>query len=241
MPISALKLAFAAVPMVLASLGHAAPVLVDFGRADRPTAADPSGHVWNNVTSPAAVANPAGATSLLDTDGNATTLRLRITDNFQDTNAPGDAAGGTLTPNPALGYPATATSDFFYGQSSNPTAVILLTGLDPNQDYDFTFFGSRVGATDVRTTTYSVKGLAADPVVVQLDASGNTSNTAKAALVRPTAGGEVTVTVGAAASNTNASKFFYLNVMEINAVPEPGSLALLLAGGVLMVRRGRRN
>jgi hypothetical protein len=55
----------------------------------------------------------------------------------------------------------------------------------------------------------------------------------------PNSSGEILINIGPGPNNNNANHFTYLNVLEINTVPEPGSLALAGLGGLLLLRRKR--
>ncbi len=184
-------------------------------------------------------------------DGAATLVDLTIT------SAPpaGSAFAGFATaPNPAgtqaPGSPATnffdiqATRDSlfgftsaFQGNTARPSVEYLISGLNPGESYDFTFFGSR-DASDIRETKYDVDGNFS-----LLNTGGNVSGIASVAGAVASGSGELTLTISAG-PNTQ-SIFYYLGAMQIDGdfatVPEPTSAIMLLLGmGTLGLSRKRR-
>lgn len=139
-------------------------------------------------------------------------------------NEAGANTNGTTDP----GAPA---SDFFdgeatdrnlYGHDSNftvdsprPLVEYTIDGLDPNLTYDFTFFASRLGASDNRETEYEVAGNNTGTDL--LNPSGNTSEIAQVLDIRPTVAGEIILTIQKGSNNTNSAGFFYLGAFEIRA------------------------
>lgn len=95
---------------------------------------------------------------------------------------------------------------------STATKNILVSGLDPNYIYDFTFFGSRDGTGD-RTTEYSING-----ETVSLDAAFNTQNTVSIIGVLPSISGDLTIAVNKSAS----ASYGYLNALAIKYYPGEG-------------------
>lgn len=197
---------------------------------------------WNNfATGNVSQSNLA----LVDSSGALTSVTLSygaFTDAF---------ASGTASP-VGIDYPATATQDGFYSYSqaagafTAPKSSVTLTigGLDPQLAYTFTYFASRAGVSDNRETTFSL-GNGATSSVVNLDAANNSSQTVSSTALTPGIDGTLTLVVSAGTANTNANRFYYLNVLEISssAIPEPGSWAALtglVALGVVQLRRRGR-
>ena len=106
-----------------------------------------------------------------------------------------------------------------YGDSSNPQGILQLTGLNPAYLYDFTFFASRMGATDVREALYTVAGAVTNSAV--LDAVDNLSEVCVVSDIQPTAEGVIDIFVEE--GPVNNSGYFYLGAMKVSVFGE-GSL-----------------
>lgn len=183
----------------------------------------------------------------IDSSGNATGISMTVTDAFW----PGSNQNGPTTPSGAAGaiFDPQATRDNLFGNtvvfggSTEPTAAVLLGGLDAtgNTQYSFTFFASRLGVTDIREAEYAVSGL--NSSTVYLDASNNTSNVVVASGLIPDAAGQITIAMGPGPNNNNSSGFYYLGAirMEGTIIPEPVSGAAMLAVAGLASLRRRRN
>jgi len=179
-------------------------VQFDFG----PT---PSPMNWNNVLSYTA---GVYVSSAVDTNGLATGMQLAIISNFYESSASEGLAGGTI-------YPDSASGDCLrLSAAGEGHAEILMSGLNPAWSYSFTFYAASHRDPD-RRTTYTIGTNS-----VQLEAAHNYSNTVSISSVSPTAGGEILVNID------RIDYWGYLNVMEVDAIPEPLAavpLLLLLA------------
>ena len=187
-----------------------AAVLMDFG----PAATGTEGN-WNNITG-----HQDAKVSLIDANGNATGVLLKVTDPFfngfnsSGTNAPtGDAAA----------FPKSATSDNFFGNGAvwgttqaNAAGIITFSGLDAMKTYSFTIFASRTGVTNIRDARYTFAGSGASKSTV-LNASNNVSQVAVVEDVMPTSGGVITFTTEAGPENTSAEKFYFLGAVKMTA------------------------
>ncbi|MBI3138201.1 MAG: T9SS type A sorting domain-containing protein [Sphingobacteriales bacterium] len=101
-------------------------------------------------------------------------------------------------------------------------------GLDITKKYTFTFFGSRGGVVDNRTSLYTVKGLTAT-----LNAAGNSQNTVSIPAIQPEADGTLAMSL----ARNAGSNFGYLNALVIDEVfddstapAKPRNLTAQLAG-----------
>jgi hypothetical protein len=143
-------------------------VLIDFGPNDGSTgnnslSPDYLGQYWNNLNGPGGasgyVAAGAGLANLVTTNNIATAMGLVINNgNFQ---ANGIAAGGLVTPSPALlgNFSVTnATEDYFFTTVA-AGAGLTLTNLDPAAVYQLRMFGScNTDGNTFRSTQYVVTG-----------------------------------------------------------------------------------
>jgi lysophospholipase L1-like esterase len=196
----------------------------DFG-----SASTASGAGWNNVTAAIGM-DPAGALAALVTaTGKLTALGLEILAPFNALNDTGTTASSI--------FPASATSDTLYGNTgefagkSNIFPSFRLTGLDPALVYSLTFYASRTGVTDNRSTLYTVAGATTGSAV--LDASENINGIAIVSHIAPDAQQGLTVSLSAAPANNSPNLFTYLGALKVDAsppVPVDTTAPLLLSG-----------
>jgi hypothetical protein len=168
---------------------------------------------WNNVTT--YTANTV--VSNLKNSQNATSpLSLTLTNSWTALNTNGYTTGN----NTGIYPDAVMVNSFYVGD--NTARNILISGLDPNKAYDFAFYASRMGVTDIRKTIYTIGVKSAS-----LNASNNASNVARVIGVKPAANGQLTVSV----AKDPAAPIGYLNAMVIReyvlpptAPEQPGAL-----------------
>ncbi len=188
-----------------------ADVLVDFGDAKRTTPAT-NGFAWNNIHS--SNQRSADGLALVDVKNAPSGITLRVTKPFSGSNNSGVFSGAR--------YPSNASGDSLFGNTeefSKKSGIfpeLTLTGLDPAKKYAFTFFGSRGGSKDNRTTRYTVTGATA--TAVELDAANNKDNTVTSSAVAPKADGSLVIAIAPGEANNNANHFTYLGVLEIKIV-----------------------
>ena len=169
-----------------------------------------SSGTWNNLNT----ATQDTILNLTNTQNQSTGIAIWIHDAFTGVNI-----NGTTTPDAALSIPSTASSDSFFGSVaphngvSEPTGGFTLSGLNKNNKYSFSFFASRTGITDNRETSYKVTGETEE--VVALDAANNTANMVTVKDMKPSANGTIIITVGPGANNTNASKYYFIGLMQV--------------------------
>ena len=176
--------------------------------------ADPtSDPAWNDIT-------PAQRThtSIHDCNMNPTGILVTFTGDFGGTNQNGASYTTTKMLMPAevsksclWGY---ATGKFG-GQGPRQNGVLRLSHLNPELKYEFVFFSSRDNCQDLRETSIIVQG--EDTKADDIQSANNSKETATVKHVRPTADGEVTITVMPGANNTHPNQFYYINAMTIKA------------------------
>lgn len=190
-------------------------VMIDFGTSSAITPG-----AWNNVTS----YTGGQIMGMINSKGLNTQLNLQITDPFTGINT-----SGTTNPDPALGIPASASGDNFFGNTmlfsgvTEPTGGVTITGLNPAKTYTVVLFASRV-ATDNRQTQYVVSGNIHDTLL--LNVSSNTSQLATTTLA-PSGSGEIQITASPGPANDNAYGFFYLSAMKLIYAHEPPDTSYL--------------
>lgn len=197
-----------------------APIFIDFGSNE--PAFMTTGN-WNNATG-----HQAEDMKLIDDSGNATGIRLQVTDPFYNGY---NTTGATAATGDAAIFVQSAVSDNFFCNGAvwgttpaNPEGIITFSGLDPNKVYSFTVFGSRSSVSDNRDAKYTFIGLGGTETFAILNGSSNTSNVVTVANVVPTALGEIVFKSEAGPDNNSAEKFFYLGAMKIQ--PSAGQSGL---------------
>ncbi len=190
------------------SSGLAQTLLFDFGSAGQQATGS-----YNNITD-----LQTAVTDAIDSAGRPTGVSLTVTDAFW----PGFNPDGTTDPlDAAAMFDIQAARDSLFGNtvlfggSSEPTAGFTLAGLStrPGVTYTFSFFGSRMGASDNRETAFQVTGSSSG--TAYLNPSDNRSAVAVVSGITPTPGGTVTVALGPGPNNNNPYGFYYLGAMKV--------------------------
>ena len=101
----------------------------------------------------------------------------------------------------------------FGGGGPRQNATLRLSHLNPELEYEFTFFSSRDKCQDFRQTSFIVQG--ADIWADDIQPANNFKETAVVKDVRPTADGQLTITIMPGSSNTSPNQFYYLNAITI--------------------------
>jgi lysophospholipase L1-like esterase len=198
-------------------------ILIDLGNS-----ANLTPQPWNNITNVSTGHIP----DLINSYGFNTGMGLRVVDRFNTTSA-----YGTSSPSPGIGIPASATIDYFFGNTAEfgnmtlPTASVVIEGLDPNQAYTLQLFASRLHSNNLQTL-YVIKGTTTDSLY--LDVHTNTGTLVSTTLF-PDTSGELLITATTGPNNNNAYGFYYLGAIKLiyNHVPftNPPSLALISPNG----------
>lgn len=239
----------AAFVLFAAGPAFASTILIDFGNAiswrgvDVPNP-DANGHYWNSVWS------GAYYTNLLDISGNPTSINFGFS-SAGGTDSYNGPAGVTSNPPTPAEIAATDIDAAALGNLGVKEAAMdyyvnstfEIQGLDPAKKYNLTFFGSHKFSPDT-TTVYSVY---TDNTYTTLVASV-TLDVQDAASPWLHNRDQVATLTGLSPQTFNILyvKFSgltgiegYLNALQIQEVPEPATLSLLLAGGLLIRKRSR--
>jgi predicted esterase len=150
---------------------------------------------WNNVTSTSANSTVA---NLKDNNNANSTVSLTLVNAWTGTNPNGHTTGN----NTGL-YPDAVMLNSFYIQD-NSTRTVTISGLSPEKLYDFSFFSSRMGVSDVRNIQLTIGSKS-----VTLNGSNNTSNLGQIISVAPNVNGQLTISI----LRASGSSFAYLNAM----------------------------
>lgn len=200
------------VPTVTVAASGSFKVLTDFGGTGDLTPGN-----WNQITHEIT----GLVENAIDDLGNSTGVRIDIATPFTGRDSKGTTVTGV--------YPVEAKMDSVVttNKSSSPS-VLQLSGLNPSQTFDFTFFGSKnVGGN--RLTFFEINGQS-----VSLEAAENDSNVVQLTDVVPNASGEVFINVYASADSTYA----YLGVMEIETDAGVPNVAPVASNDVASVDEG---
>ena len=168
---------------------------------------------WNDITP-----DVRTHTSIVDGNMNPTGILVTFTQDFGGSNKNGAAYTTTKMLMPAdvsgsalWGYAAGK----FGGGGPRQSATLRLSHLNPELKYEFTLFSSRDKSQDFRQTSFIVQGR--DTKADALQSANNSRETVTVKHVRPTADGQITLTVMPGSYNTSPNMFYYLNAMTIKA------------------------
>ena len=168
---------------------------------------------WNDIT-------PGQRTHLniVDSNMNPTGILVTFTGEFGGSNKNGAAYTTTHMLMPAdvsqsalWGYAAGK----FGGSGPRQSATIRLSHLNPELEYELTIFSSRDKSQDLRQTSFILQG--EDTWADALQSANNASETVTLKDVRPTADGQLTLTVMPGSSNNSPNLFYYLNAITIKS------------------------
>lgn len=229
---------------LLATSASGTVIQIDVGRSDSITT-DTGWNNLNNGANSGTFATDFGVTDMVDSTGAATAIDIRV-----DSTGGGSWAGsgadflGTA-PSPFNTAPTNAIKDSMFIRGTS--VDIVISDLTAGYTYGLLLWGARGNNGEV---------VDADIVFTVTDGTGTYEGSYADGLNNPTVvsfadlvadvNGEITITyegetVAGLPSNATSSESGALNVIQLTeTVPEPGSLALLSLGGLLVARR-RRN
>jgi fibronectin type 3 domain-containing protein len=163
---------------------------------------------WNNTNKIPAINDVFPA--LKDNTGATTSIGMRVMSNWQSIPAPSNT--GVNTGNNSGIYPDNVMRSFWF--TTDVTQTLQINGLTPSVKYNFTFFGSRGGVTDDRTTLYTIGS-----TTVSLNAANNSQNTVSINNLSPNPDGTLTLNL----NKGPLSQFGYLNAMVIDVLFDDGT------------------
>jgi chitodextrinase len=166
--------------------------------------------VWNNTNKIPAL-NDVFA-NMKDATGANSGISLTVTSSWQGVGNGTNVLGATTGNNSGV-YPDSVIRSSYWSNTTQQS--LKISGLSPTSKYSFTFFGSRGGVTDNRTSVYTINGNS-----VSLNAAGNTKNTVTMTNVVPLADGTVMLYL----KNGVGSSFSYLNAMIIELKYDDGTV-----------------
>ncbi|MDP4215138.1 MAG: hypothetical protein Q8927_02985, partial [Bacteroidota bacterium] len=167
-----------------------------------------AGAPWNNTS--ALPTQNLAFPNLKDQNGANSGLTLTITSAWQNLSfGNGTNTYGQTTGNNSGVYPDAVLGSAYYTVETPQT--IRVSGLDTSTRYNFTFFGSRGGVNDDRTSVYSVTGTNGGTASVSLQAANNTTNTVAINSVKPNADGSLQLTLARGAN----APYGYMNSVVI--------------------------
>lgn len=231
---------------MLSSMVYASPIIVDISSTNGPgtrgavLTLDSSQSVAYNDISWGSTSTPSRNTiaNLVDTTGAETGITLTVL-----TPDVSPTPGGTRSLSSTAYLASTPAASLFSGgmmqsfvaafnSAANRTVDYGFTGLDVSSGYDFSFLCTRdANATDTVVTlvgaTTTTKSIL------------TTNNTALLTFdnVLPDASGQIVVSYGSPAAVSLYSPMNVFQFEKSTIIPEPASLAMLMLGGLLGLRR----
>lgn len=140
--------------------------------------------------------------------------------------------------NAAAGNLVMDFAQWYHTTNANAEAAFSFTDLDPNTDYEISFFVFNIGSGQMTHRFYEGTS-SADPLITTYTTAGNQNNYSTWSpgitfRINSGATGQIDVTMQEAGSRLN------IDGISLVKVPEPSSIALLGLGGLALFRRSRR-
>ncbi|PWT98003.1 MAG: hypothetical protein C5B52_12945 [Bacteroidetes bacterium] len=209
---------------VKVTLSSTLRVLIDFGISTLTTASpDVNGNYWNNVTDTRPGNQLVNAISTVNT---ATTISLQVINRIDGTFAPsGTGTNGTNSTGVVNDYPANATNDFAFANSSTTTGKWRIYGLDSTKSYNIKFWGSKSAVTG---RIIQIKR--SDQTTWQSYDAGNNTDYNRAAVFTVSGLPEVSFDI-----QVQAGTFGYISVMDITSTNSGNQNPVAKAGNDITV------
>ena len=182
-----------------------------------------AGTPWNNTNTAGEQGNKVVITDMLDEYGAQTGYSLTLMDAWSASKPFGETSG-----NDSGIYPDVVTNSA-YIINRGKTARIKVSGLKPNQRYNFVFFGSSIYKSYNGSTRYTIGS-----ETVSLAVQSNIDKTVQINGVKPDGKGEVVISIAGA---EDATKGGFLNALVIEQYPDNSKI---LRPGRLQAHAGSR-
>lgn len=240
--LSALTLSFALAGQASAALTN--PVYIDFGYTGSggmapqagtpPTGYESFVYSWNSVDAQGGytIAN------MVDSGGSPTGLGLTVHDQFGFSNNSGiyipDGPG--TTPNDGREFWQAANDSLYVQNGGENTGGVTISGLDPLKTYDLSFIGVNINVSG-RYADITLTGASANPLGLLQSSTSTNTYVLGATGIAPSAGGNIVIDIAWDASSSGS--FAYVSAVKLAETPEPASLGLLAASGLMVLMRRR--
>jgi hypothetical protein len=171
-----------------------------------------AGSGWNNFTSHTASTT---LSNMIDEKSESTSISMTIIDAFAGTHEDGASATNIAS----MPMPDNASTTGFWVNGIEKDGVkaenakIKISGLDPNNTYDFYMYGSKKSDNEVYETEYSTFG--ATDNFIALNCDNNSSNIAKLEGIKPDSEGVINFTVTPGATSEDSYKLGFINAMAV--------------------------
>lgn len=165
---------------------------------------------WNNTSKPTPSLND-NFPNLLDETGSNSGIGLLITSPWQNLGNAVNTFGANTGNNSGV-YPDNVMRTCYF--TNDAVQTIRIYGLNPAYRYNFTFFGSRAGVTDDRTSVYTI-----GTTSVTLNAANNSQNTVSINNQQSASDGTLVLTL----AKGPLSSFGYLNAMVVESIYDDGT------------------
>lgn len=179
------------------------PLYIDFGSSASATP-------WNNISSNAATAD---GTTLIDTDGDYTKFKIRVSKGFSSVYA-GVGTEPTGAVDVGFEVPVTAFRDGFLVSDDNP-GELQISNLSPSLKYTLTIIGLRWNSSVDRMTDYKITGKSTSThslAVGTKDANAIKDKYVTVAGIEPDAAGNITIEVSRGADNPHQAVISALQI-----------------------------
>ncbi|WFB37754.1 hypothetical protein P3T73_08280 [Kiritimatiellota bacterium B12222] len=207
-------------------------VLLDFGSTSYQTSGN-----WNNITG---INEANNKTSLINSEGTASGISLNIsTGNFSGTTTYNGNVNADASMFDAFEAASVITDAAWVNSGS--TGTLAFGGLDSSLTYNLTIVGARDNPNE-RFTRYSVSGFGSevlqttgDDPQAGLGVNWNNNSVVTINGITGVSSFDLTLVGNSTADFSGANTYSYINALQIEAVPEASTFALLALSGIAAI------